>query len=191
MAKTWTINVLVNTRYIEEKIDGSGTWEEPVGAKKLLEKNVQMTAISDHVSDGIKTGTGDKFSLEVHPRDTIRWIVDQVNPLDEESRGVCMYGFKTGANWDSILTPLNARVQEADFVAMTKGFNDKSRTGARLRLETADISVPETTVRKNAKTGTVKYYMKILLLDTSKTEPEIMKYVQVDPEIHVTPLSQS
>lgn len=186
MAKTWTINVQVNTLYVAN-LRGKGDWKNPIASHQYWRNNVRMTAVSDDPSDGIQVGTGDDFSLTVGAGDIIKWITSEVNPMYRNHRSICMYGFKQGENWREHLTDPNTVNHEAGFVAITHGFNDDDEPRKKyIKTSTADISVAQTEVRAHASSASIRYYMKLLLVDTSSLkDPKVLKYLQVDPIIKI------
>ncbi len=186
MAKVWTINVQVNTLFLNS-ISGSGSWNSPVGSGTYWRNNVRMTAVSDNPDDAITVGDGDSFQLTVGKDDKIRWVVSEVNPVYNNHRSVCMYGFSQGSNWDANLTPPNTVITEAAFSSILNGFNAPEQPGGNfLKASTSDISIPETTVRASAENSDISYYMRLLLLDISDIHsPKILKFLQVDPTIKI------
>ncbi len=146
-----------------------------------------MSAVSDDPKDIITVGNGDSFQLTVGKDDVIKWIVSEVNPIYKNQRSVCMYGFEKGSNWDDNLTPPNTLVTEAAFSAIQNGFNaSEEPRGGYITATTSDISIPQTTVRASAKTASVTYHMKLLLIDISNlNEPKVLKYLKVDPTINI------
>ncbi|AOT10915.1 hypothetical protein [Pseudoalteromonas luteoviolacea] len=186
MAKVWTINVQVNTLYMSQ-LSGTGTWENPIGRGQYFNDNVRMTAVSNDPSDNVHVGNDNDFVLTVGADDQIRWQISEMNPIFGNHRSVVMYGFAKGDNWDNNLTPPGLDPVEVTSAVLLNGFDATSQpSGEFLRTDNVDSSVPHTTVRAKAKSATINYHMKVLLLDTSDIEnPTISKYIQIDPKISI------
>ncbi|WP_046759078.1 AidA/PixA family protein [Kordia jejudonensis] len=184
--KTWTINVLVNTKYIAS-LSGKGTWEYPIGGSKSWNKNVTMTATNDDDNDHrIFSGIGDNFSLSIKPGDKVRWILNEINPLVDTSRTVCMYGFKQNStDWNKYFTPIASVDHEMLTTTIdSNAFNQMHESENYLHLHRSNVSVPQTTARVTAKSGSsVTYFIKLLLID--ETNKKVLKYAMVDPKLTI------
>lgn len=187
----WTINVVVNTRALAEYVESSsnkGSWEQPIGGGKRWENQVRMIATSNQPNGEVFIGNGDSFSLTVGEHDKIRWIVSEINPVVENYRSVCMYGFAKGSNWEENLTDPHAEHEEIGFMRMTTGFDQPIEPAKPYVKGTlAEISVPGTKVLHRAKDGaSIQYYMKLLLLSYEDIDnPKIEGYIKIDPTITI------
>jgi hypothetical protein len=186
--KVWTINVHVDSWALLSAVEGQGSWGDPAGSHYVWNDKVFMSAVSNDPNDRVVTGTADSFTLQCERNQTIKWIVSQINPVYLDKKlGVCMYGFAEGQNWGDRLTPPQAVIHEAAMVAVTTGFNASLEPSESwLGLSASDISVPETTVRLDASSGWVQYYVKLCLVDLSDPKNPVAKnFVQIDPSLHV------
>ncbi|MCV6588749.1 MAG: hypothetical protein OIF57_06935 [Marinobacterium sp.] len=192
--RIWTINVLVNTQFVRS-LEGTGSWDSPVGKGSYWGKNVTIVAKSNELKDGVIIGDGDSFSLRVKPEDEIRWVLSEMQPLREGHRKICMYGFNCSnePQWLNQLTPLSSTFQESGHVYLKHGFNSPDQPNnindKLSKSLISEVMVPTATVRtepKEASEKEVRYYIKLLLVNTNDhKKPIIEKYAQVDPVITI------
>jgi len=182
MAKNWTINVQIDTRYAE-KFSGKGSWENPLGTGEYWGDHVRMTAVNN-IDSMVIVGNDKNFSLSVKSEDTIRWIVSEVDPLYSNHLSMCMYGFQTdNDSWKEFFHAPSIIENSMAVTATSRiGIGGSEPTDDFLKTTLADISYPQTIARVGNMKGEVKYYMQFLLVDISNVEdPQIVKYLQVDP----------
>ena len=84
MAKVWTINVQVNTLFLNG-ISGTGSWSNPVGASIYWRNNVRMTAVSDNPDDAITVGEQcqREFDREIYSILTLHFLA-QFHIVDDD-----------------------------------------------------------------------------------------------------------
>jgi len=184
VAKTWVINVQVNTQYMKN-LPGTGTWESPIEAENSWYNHVQIAAVSDHLADGIVVGDGDSLKLRVGKEDTIKWIVSEVNSFYDNYISVCMYGLYQEGKWGPKLRRPNSIVTKVGFTAMLNGFNAENEPqDQHLKCTVADISIPQTTLRTAATSKDSKYHIRFLLVNIEDPKnPIVMKYLEVTSSI--------
>lgn len=191
MDKKWFVNLQINTQFLET-LKGTGTWENPIGAKVNWSNNLRIAAVSDDPSDGIVVDTEANLTLNARKDDyiTILWILSEVNPLFLDYRSVVMYNFHINGG---ATIPINesrysdTHVTNSEFTAICNSFNaEYEPQGTYLKCSQSVISIPQTTVKANAKTSSITCQMKLLLVNIEdSTNPKILKYLQVAPTINI------
>ena len=185
MAKTWIINVQINTQFVEG-LKGMGTWKRPIKARVNRSNNVRMAAVSDDLADGIVTGTVDNLTLNVRKGDTIKWIVSEVNSNYLNYRSVVMYDFCKGGKWGpngGRSASITSNVARVGFTVIHNCFNAENEPQDKyLEYSSSQILIPEITVRK--KVSKSKYHIRLLLVNIGDSQkPIVMKYLEVTPSI--------
>ena len=186
MTIIWTINVQVNTLALSN-LEGSGSWDSPVGSGKVFLDDVRITAVSNEIGGKVFTGNDSNFNLTVGVNDKVKWVLSEINPIVENGRTVVMYGFEKGSNWKEAFTDPSSTQTPSAFAHLIRGFDSIAKpTGDFFAISDALISIPETTVIPRPKAVTVTYHMKLLLLDIKHIDnPTIIKYIQIDPKLTV------
>lgn len=191
MNKTWIINVQVNTMYLASNTNNFiGTWESPIGLSEFWGNHVRMSAICKENPNDVIIGNGDNFTLKVGKNDTIKWVVSEINPIYDNMRSVCMYGFSISDQeaWNKNLTPPEIVVKDISIPVLLNGFNaEEQPLGNKwMKISMGEISIPQTQVRALATSTSLQYYMKFLILDIENpNNPTVLNYIQIDPIINI------
>lgn len=191
MEKKWFVNVKINTQFLE-KLEGQSTWKKPIDAGVNWSNNLQILAVSDDPADGIVVGTHANLTLNAGKDDTltIRWLISEVNPLFLDYRGVVMYNFSKKDEPTTpiiTITPKDNAAAQVGCTAILNGFNAESEPqDTYLKCTQTGISIPQTTVRANAKTSNLTYNMKLLLVNIEDiNNPKVLKHIQVSLRINI------
>jgi len=199
MSKTWTIDVLIDTDYLNT-LSKTGTWKNPVGGGEHFRNHVLMVA-SCHKSKEVIAGNDDNFVLTVKKGDTIRWVCSPMDPLASNGLTVCLYDFKKGKNWSKYLFPPKQDAEQYITIKLPDAMFGKKEEPALKRLiaHGDDIGVPYVKVRKLTELklpATITYHMKVILFEITpihnddEEEPKSYKaepinYIQIDPKIKI------
>lgn len=190
----YTVNVLVNSSELKAYAKGkTSSWGSPIGGGKRFNKNVLMVATKDDDPEFVKIGDGDDFSLSVVPRDSIRWVIQEMDPVHEkphdEHYSICLYGFHipNESSWKQAMSIPNDVDRKTGAIFIEEGFNkEKEPKDQYLSFQSEEISVPQCRVADKPRFGAYQYFLKVLLVDTNKRRnPKPIAYIKIDPTINV------
>jgi hypothetical protein len=102
---------------------------------------------------------------------------------------VAMYGFVKGAGWSDTLTDPSNVETNIDLMTITpQAFNGKNAPQGNdwLNVKYSTISVPTAQVKGGVKAGTtVRYDVKIVLVDVDGRANSVKNFFQIDPTFTV------
>lgn len=198
--RKWIINVVVDSEYLSTfEGDTQGSWKEPIGATDSFGDHVIMIGTNDvdpnvviGCADKVKSATLPPFELTVQPGDQVHWIVSEMNAhyIKEHNKkfSVVMYGFDTDSDFNKYFnTPAAPGADGVSLHFKSNVFNQTTEPPKPyLDVTISEISVPQATVKTDAQSGSTSYLLKLLLVDTTQpNNPEIKKYVKIDPKFKI------
>lgn len=190
--RTWTVNVLVDVKYLLKQFGKTGTCSSPNGGGSYWKDHVYMVATSDDTTDNrVARGNGDTgssaLSIPTQAGESIQWTVSCMDSFygtsqDEFRYAVAIYDFQKGSNWDDNLTEPSSPVEEIFNAYIKKGFGTCTLTHGG---GVSNTSVPSTSVKAQAKAkASVSYYLKLVVYKISATGVQTpIGYYKVDPTI--------